>query len=164
MSEKDDFISFEKALRDLKLKSEELRKLVSEGEIRAFRDGPDSMKFRREDIETLASKPGDSEDLIGASGLEDDTGMVTEQLSSDDTLIEDAEPEASPQAKARQPRSTRAPSMAGAGEAEREPAWVTAVGIVAFLLLFWGFLVSYSISQESDPAGSGFTSMFADKK
>lgn len=164
MSEKDDFISFEKALRDLKLKSEELRKLVSEGEIRAFRDGPDSMKFRREDIETLAGKAGASDELALGGDLEDDTGMVTEQISSEDTLIEDSEPEAAPQAKARQPRATRAPAMAGVAEAEKEPAWVTAVGIVGFLLLFWGFLINYSISQESDPAGGGFTSMFAEKK
>lgn len=164
MSEKDDFISFEKALRDLKLKSEELRKLVSEGEIRAFRDGPDSMKFRREDIETLAGKSDGADDLAIGGDLEDDTGMVTEQLSSEDTLIEDSEPEAAPQAKSRQPRPARAPAMAAAGDGEKEPAWVTAVGIVGFMLLFWGFLITYSISQDSDPAGSGFTSMFAEKK
>ena len=45
----DDFVSFEKALRDLSMQSAELKKLVSEGEIRAFRDGQ-SMKFKREDI------------------------------------------------------------------------------------------------------------------
>ena len=49
----DDFVSFEKALRDLNLQSEELKKLVSEGEIRAFRDGQ-SMKFRKEDVNALA--------------------------------------------------------------------------------------------------------------
>ena len=55
MSDKsEDFLSFEKALRELQLRSEELKKLVSEGEIRAYRDG-DSMKFRREDIASLAS-------------------------------------------------------------------------------------------------------------
>ena len=43
---------YEKALRELKMRSEELKKLVSEGEIRAFRDG-DSMKFRRDDIKAL---------------------------------------------------------------------------------------------------------------
>ena len=54
MSDKnDDFLSFEKALRELKLRSEELRKLVSEGEIRARKDG-DSMKFKKEDIAALA--------------------------------------------------------------------------------------------------------------
>ena len=52
MSQNEDFVSFEKALRDLKMQSEELKKLVSEGEIRAFRDG-ESMKFRREDLDAL---------------------------------------------------------------------------------------------------------------
>ena len=42
MSQSEDFLSFEKALRELQLRSEELKKLVSEGEIRAYRDG-DSM-------------------------------------------------------------------------------------------------------------------------
>jgi len=165
VSENDDFISFEKALRDLKLKSEELRKLVSEGEIRAFRDGPDSMKFRREDVESLAKNKG-SDDLGLADSLEDDTGMVTEQLSNEDTLIEDVEAEESPKAKrAQRPAGSRAPAMAAAGAAaEKEPAWVTAVGIVGFLVLVWGFVVTYSISQESDPAGNGFTSVFAEKK
>ena len=163
MSENDDFISFEKALRDLKLKSEELRKLVSEGEIRAFRDGPDSMKFRREDVESLAKNKG-SDDLGLADSLEDDTGMVTEQLSNEDTLIEDVDADESPKAK-RPQRATgsRAPAMAGAA-VEKEPAWVTAVGIVGFLVLVWGFVITYSISQESDPAGNGFTSVFAEKK
>ena len=161
MSEKDDFISFEKALRDLKLKSEELRKLVSEGEIRAFRDGPDSMKFRREDIETLASKSQDDGDLT--SSLEDDTGMVTEQLSNEDTLIDDSEPEESPKAQKRaaRPAPTRAPAMAGVGE--KEPGWVTAAAIVGCIVMFWGFLISYSISQDSDPAGNSFTSAFSEK-
>jgi hypothetical protein len=163
VSEKDDFISFEKALRDLKLKSEELRKLVSEGEIRAFRDGPDSMKFRREDIETLASKSQDDGDLT--SSLEDDTGMVTEQLSNEDTLIDDSEPEESPKAQKRaaRPAPTRAPAMAGAGVGEKEPGWVTAAAIVGCIVMFWGFLISYSISQDSDPAGNSFTSAFSEK-
>lgn len=159
MSEKEDFISFEKALRDLKLKSEELRKLVSEGEIRAFRDGPDSMKFRREDIETLAGKSKEADDLPVGGELEDDTGMVTEQFSSEDTLIEDAEP-----AKATAARTPRPVRQAVAVEAEKEPGWVIGAGIVGFLLLVWGFLITYSISQEADPAGSGFTSMFAKKQ
>ena len=80
MSEKEDFLSFEKALRELKLRSEELKKLVSEGEIRAFRDG-DSMKFRAEDVEALGSRADAeeaSEELSFADSLEDDTGMVTE--------------------------------------------------------------------------------------
>ena len=108
----DDFVSFEKALRDLKLQSEELKKLVSEGEIRAFRDGQ-SMKFKREDVETLvAGAPPD--ELMFADSLEDDTGMVTEELTEEETLLaeddlmeEDAEPaprRSSPTASSRRAR------------------------------------------------------------
>ncbi|MEQ1633130.1 MAG: hypothetical protein ABL997_12205 [Planctomycetota bacterium] len=166
MSEKDDFISFEKALRDLKLRSEELRKLVSEGEIRAFRDGPDSMKFRREDVETLVGKGKGEEELTFADSLEDDTGMVTEQLSSEDTLLaESDEVDDAPRTQKRVARSApaRVPAMAGAAQ-EKEPGWVTAVGILGFLVMVWGIFLMHSISQEVDPAGSGHTSVFAAKK
>ena len=71
MSEKsEDFLSFEKALRELKMRSEELKKLVSEGEIRAFRDG-DSMKFRVEDITALTAKAAGDSNLSFADSLED---------------------------------------------------------------------------------------------
>ena len=77
MSQKnEDFLSFEKALRELKMRSEELKKLVSEGEIRAFRDG-ESMKFRKEDIVAITAKAKGEEELTFADSLEDDTGMVT---------------------------------------------------------------------------------------
>lgn len=166
MSEKDDFISFEKALRDLNLRSEELRKLVSEGEIRAFRDGPDSMKFRREDVESLVSKGKGEEELSFSDSLEDDTGMVTEQLSNEDTLLAETEEVAEAPKSKRAPRAAgaaRVPAMAGAA-AEKEPGWVTAVGILGFLVLVWGFFLTYSIAKDSDPAGNFLTSAFAAKK
>jgi hypothetical protein len=164
VSEKEDFVSFEKALRDLKLRSEELRKLVSEGEIRAFRDGPDSMKFRREDVEALTSKSKGEEELAFADSLEDDTGMVTEQLSADDTLL--AETEAEPAPRARRTSSRPAPTARAAAAApqEKEPGWVTAACILCFVVLVWGTFVNYSASQESDPSGSMITSAFAQPK
>ena len=86
MSQSEDFLSFEKALRELQLRSEELKKLVSEGEIRAYRDG-DSMKFRAEDVASLNSQSEGDSNLSFADSLEDDTGMVTEQISDEDTLL-----------------------------------------------------------------------------
>ncbi len=78
----DDFYSFEKALAELKLREDELKRLVSEGDIRAFRD-EDKMKFRREDVERLMKKEGDG----------GDTGALDFDLDSDDasadTLAED---------------------------------------------------------------------------
>lgn len=161
MSEKsDDYVSFEKALRDLKLRSEELKKLVSEGEIRAYKDGG-SMKFRREDVDALSAKAKGEEELSFADSLEDDSGMVTEQLSDEDTLLaEEDEPAAKP--KRGPTRPAREPAAVGA--VEHEPGWVTAIGVLGFLVLVWGFMITYNISQESNPADSSFTSVFAQDK
>lgn len=169
MSDKsDDFLSFEKALRELKMRSEELKKLVSEGEIRAFRDG-DSMKFRREDISALSSKEEGDSNLSFADSLEDDTGMVTEQISEEDTLIADDEEDLVETRTTRRTTTTvarpsRASAAAVGADAGKEPGWVTAVAILAGLVMIWGFLISYSVSQESDPAGSLLTSVFAAEK
>jgi excisionase family DNA binding protein len=156
----DDFLSFEKALRELKLRSEELKKLVSEGEIRAYRDG-DSMKFRREDVVTLHAKSEGATKLSLGDALEDDTGMVTEQISDEDTLLaEDDVVEVKPVRGARPARVATAVAVAES----KEPGWVTAVAILGFLVFFWGVLVHYSISQESDPNDNMFTSAWAESK
>ncbi len=76
----EDFVSFEKALRDLKMQSSELKKLVSEGEIRAFRDG-DNMKLRRQDVENLRAE------LSGGEVV--DLGESTEELVFEDDGFED---------------------------------------------------------------------------
>jgi excisionase family DNA binding protein len=92
-----EFLSFEEALRELRLKEEELKRLVSEGEIRAFRDG-ETMKLRKSDVENLRSElsGGEVVDLGNASEelvFEDDTdldaGMATEEISEADTLLEE---------------------------------------------------------------------------
>ena len=95
----DQFFSFDEALSELRLKEEELKRLVSEGEIRAFRDG-DTMKLRRMDVENLRTElsGGDVVDLGGVSeelvfeddaDLSDEAGMATEEISDVDTIIED---------------------------------------------------------------------------
>ena len=164
MSDKnDDFLSFEKALRELKLRSEELKKLVSEGEIRAYRDG-DSMKFRREDIQSLGAKAEGDTKLSFADSLEDDTGMVTEQISDEDTLLaEDDVVETKPkrgQARAARPVAAVAPVGVGA----KEPGWVTGAAILAALLMIWGFMITHSISQEANPKDNFWSSAFAGEK
>jgi len=164
VSKSDDFVSFEKALRDLKMRSEELKKLVSEGEIRAFRDG-ESMKFRAEDVESLVSQSEGESELSFADSLEDDTGMVTEQLSDEDTLLadDDVVPEPRPARRASARAARSAPVAAAAGEGEKEPAWVTACAILGFVACIWGFAISYSISQESNPADNSFTAFWSDE-
>ena len=115
MAEKDQFYSFEEALKELRLKEEELKRLVSEGEIRAFREG-DTMKLRRADVENLRSELSGgevvdlgevTEELVfeDDADLETETGMATEEISDVDTIIEDdvedvGEIEIEPQAEA----------------------------------------------------------------
>ena len=158
----EEFVSFEKALRDLKMQGDDLKKLVSEGGIRAFRDGP-SMKFKREDLEALkASQIGD-DDLVFAEDLEDDTGMVTEELSDEDTLLaEDDYEEDVPEAAPVRRGSARArASAAEEGAAASEPGWVTAVAILAAVVMIYGLMVVYSVTTEQAP--SGLTGIFASK-
>jgi excisionase family DNA binding protein len=160
----DDFLSFEKALRELKLRSEELKKLVSEGEIRAYRDG-DSMKFRREDVQSLGSKSEGDSKLSFADSLEDDTGMVTEQISDEDTLLADEdEVEAVTSRPSRVTRAPRAAAAAASATESKEPGWVTAAAIVGFALMLWGVLITYNVASQSDPKDSVFTSAFAERR
>ncbi|MAB80796.1 MAG: hypothetical protein CMJ89_15720 [Planctomycetes bacterium] len=93
-----DFFSFDEALGELNLREEELKRLVSEGEIRAFREG-ETMKLRRTDVESLKSELIGGEVVdVGSAGdelvFEDDleleeTGMATEEISDMDTLLEE---------------------------------------------------------------------------
>ncbi len=156
----EDFVSFEKALRELQMRSEELKKLVSEGEIRAFRDG-ESMKFKREDIESLTVLSGADEELVFADALEDDTGMATEELSEEDTLLADVDllEDAAPAPLARPGRTAATPRGARARAAAEnapsgEPAWVTVSAILCTILLVWGLLATMQIAAELPPSGA----------
>ncbi len=94
----EEFYNFDEALRELNLKEEELKRLVSEGEIRAFREG-DTMKLRRSDVEGLRSEllggevvdlGGSGEELVFEDDLElQEAGMATEEISDMDTLLEE---------------------------------------------------------------------------
>ena len=123
MAKSGEFYTFDEVVRQLKIDEGKLKRLVSEGEISAFREG-DVMKFKRTEIDKIATKGGGSEtsetvlseitledeapafeesgetltdDLVfESSGTEDqidlgaDTGAPTEEISSQDTFIEDA--------------------------------------------------------------------------
>jgi excisionase family DNA binding protein len=106
VADKEQFYSFEEALKELRLKEEELKRLVSEGEIRAFREG-DTMRLRRTDVETLRSELtggevvdlGDvQEDLVFEDDVElaedaglatQEIGMATEEIGGVETVIEE---------------------------------------------------------------------------
>ncbi len=158
----DDFVSFENALRDLKLQSEQLKKMVSQGDIRAFRVG-DSMQFRAEDVEALRTVADGEDDLVFADALEDDTGMVTEELSEEDTLlVEDdieEEIEEAPR-RAVASRSRREAMATTATEAGEHSIW-TAVAIMGFIALLWGALISYGITEAASPGDSLLTKPWA---
>lgn len=90
--------SFDDVLNELDMDEDELKRLVSEGQIRAFRDD-DRMKFRSEDVQSLArarhSTPSEmgeidlGETQLGGEGLEiieeetDETLLDLGSLSSD---------------------------------------------------------------------------------
>lgn len=95
------YYDFEKALRKLSLEEEDLKRLISAGEIRAFRDGS-QIRLRAADVERVAKDLGvgakDAEAgevleveevLFSESAKSDDAGMVTTQLSEEDTLLDD---------------------------------------------------------------------------
>ncbi len=99
----DDFLSFEKVMRELQLEEDELKKLVSAGEIRAFRDA-DQMKFKKEDIVGFQKiQDGSEPDVIdlleddqepveeGDQGLESAGDDLTEEIVFDDAEIDDAD-------------------------------------------------------------------------
>ncbi|MCK6448888.1 MAG: hypothetical protein L6Q99_21035 [Planctomycetes bacterium] len=96
MAEKE-FYSFEEALKELRLKEEELKRLVSEGEIRAFREG-ETMKLRKADVESLRQElsggevvelGGTTEELVFEDDSEMDAGMKTEEISEADTILDE---------------------------------------------------------------------------
>lgn len=158
---RDEYITFEKTLAELNLREEDLRRMVSEGDIRAFREGA-SMKFRREDVDALARKRKGEEDLMFADSLEDDTGMVTEEISEEDTLLaEDDVEETRPTRAVVRTRSSRVAAIEGASVEDKEPGWVTAFAIVGCLVCAYGLFVVYSIAAHTPPAG--LTGLFAAK-
>ena len=94
-----EFASFDEALKKLELEEEDLKRLISAGEIRAFREGS-NMRLRTEDVTKVASQLGIGSEVAEADAgelleVEDlpldggDEGMMTTQLSEEDTLLDD---------------------------------------------------------------------------
>jgi len=129
----DEFISFDKVLRELQMQEEELKRLVSEGEIRAFRD-QDKMKFKKEDVERFRKGRSNAKDeTMGAAEVPEelvfdeddanqDVGMATAAIS-DDSFLEEEAPKAEPEpAPAPAPRpAPRAARSAAASASGRKP-------------------------------------------
>jgi hypothetical protein len=118
MAKSGEFYSFDEVLRKMSIDEQRLKKLVSEGEIRAFREGSE-MRFRRSDIDSMShTRPiGGGEDATAAIDLsagggrrtsetltddlifdegddlaDHETGMATAEISSHDTFIDEGSP------------------------------------------------------------------------
>ncbi len=160
----DEFYSFNEALEQLRLKEEELKRLVSEGEIRAFRDG-ETMQLRKQDVENLRTElmGGDVVDLGGASEdlvFEDDAdladaGMATEEISEMDTILDDdvedvgeieLEEEAPKAAPVRRSSSAAAAAVAGPAEEEHESMGMRVLVILTSIVLLLGLPITISVS------------------
>jgi len=74
-----EYYSFERVLKELQIEEEELKRLVSEGEIRAFRDD-DKMKFKKSDIEGLKKGRMTEPTIILPSGEPSDSSEDSEVL------------------------------------------------------------------------------------
>ena len=57
-----EFYTFDEVLNQLDIDEQKLKRLVSEGEIRAFREG-DEMKFKRSDIDTLDMEASEEREM-----------------------------------------------------------------------------------------------------
>jgi len=164
----DEFYSFDEALDELKLKEEELKRLVSEGEIRAFRKG-DTMKLRKADVDNLRAELdsdvvdlGDStEELV----FEDDTefngatGMATQEITDVDTLIDDdiedvGELEIEDEVPTAAAVRRKSAIVIATEVAEEEPGWVKGliIATTAALVLATPIIVSVGTGNASDIA------------
>jgi len=100
-SKSGEFYTFDEVLRQLSIDENRLKRLVSEGEIRAFREG-DQMRFKRAEIDALAGgsgrSSGSSDTSLTEITLEDESqptvnvGAGAGDTLSDDLLIVEDEP------------------------------------------------------------------------
>lgn len=170
----EDFFSFDEALSELRLKEEELKRLVSEGEIRAFREG-ETMKLRKGDVEALRQELGGgevvdlgepSEEIVFEDdNLADEAGMATEEISDVDTIIEDdvedvGEIEIEEEVAAA-PVRRAAPRAAALAEDEKEPMGITAALIVTTLVMIGSLPLIFSVSAgEASGLAKGIAGIF----
>src|SRR5204862_2727666 len=80
-----EYMSFEEVLKELQVDEEELKKLVSQGELRGFRDGT-SMKFKKEDVSNL-KKGRESEPTIILTDSDQEMGIAE---SSDELILDES--------------------------------------------------------------------------
>jgi len=94
MAKSGEFYTFDEVVRQLKIDENKLKRLVSEGEISAFREG-DVMKFKKSEIDKLAKKGAGSETsetVLSEITLEDEAPAFEEsgETLTDDLVFEGA--------------------------------------------------------------------------
>lgn len=174
----DEFYDFEKALSELKMEEEELKRLVSAGEIRAFRS-KGQMKFRKQDIDDLRTgglDDAEEEETLTNELVFDETdplsiedeeeGMATAKIDEQDTLIDEELPdiesdisdleeesfERSAPAKPVTRRATRVTRLREAQEARKEASPLFfALMVLTTILLLYGvvFLANIANNQQN---------------
>lgn len=173
-----DFFSFDKALDKLSLDEDDLKRLISAGEIRAFRDGS-KMRLRAEDVDRVANDLGavDESDAgevleVEEVGFDGDDGMVTTQLSEEDTLLDDgfdleevemeeeAAPAARPSRGAGRASAGRAAAAAPAAEAEQESTGILFATILTTAVLVYGVAFVFA---ALDARSTGLTDAVVEK-
>lgn len=166
----EEFYSFDKVLRELQMEEEVLKRLVSEGEIRAFRD-EDKMKFKREDIErfkgatpNLPTVEAHTDELTDADlfgdddGASGDIGMVTQQISSDTFLDDDvveAFDDVEPQPRGGRKAAGRSAAAAAAKPARRrveveqatEGTGMQVALVLSAIVLIYGVIVVFNAAE-----------------
>ncbi len=159
----DEYYSFEEALDELRLKEEELKRLVSEGEIRAFREG-ETMKLRQSDVKALRDELSGGE-VVDLGGVEEElvfededlgeAGMATEEISTADTIIDDdvedvgeidLDDDEDEVIETAAPVRRAGPRAAAAEEEEVEGAGIKFALIATSLVLLLGIPVAYSLA------------------
>lgn len=100
-----DYFSFEDVLKELELSEDDLKRMVSEGELRAFRD-ENKMKFKKEDVDNLKkgriteptiilpSTPGGNQDeTVLDLDIGQETAELKAQSGNDDLMVQQPDEE-----------------------------------------------------------------------
>jgi hypothetical protein len=167
-----EFMSFEDALKELRLKEEELKRLVSEGEIRAFREG-ETMKLRKSDVQNLRGElsggevvdlGGAGEELVFEDDSDLDAGMATEEIAQADTILEeDVEDVGVEVGTATRGRAARRPAPVREPEEEQAEGMAFRIALIltsVLLIATTPIMISIATGHVGDMA-KGIAGIFA---
>ena len=172
-----DYYSFDEVLSDLRMEEDELKRLVSAGEIRAFRD-QDTMRFKAADVQRLKAEPAADEgfdedlelDLEDELDLGDELGDeldLGEPDAGDELVLDDDGPEeldlaaaASPRAGVPQ-RSAPRSQAAAAAEASDSPGMLFMLALSFILLIFANFAALGAVAGRANALTGFIADMFS---